>query len=312
MAYYRFFAIFMSIFFQSVAMAEIGYFNSESESGCKLQKYQNGELKEVLENDVDNKALTIKKFKNNSNFISFSHNGGVYVTSADCILSEDTYLYEQDDTFKKSYTLEFNAGFFTVLDNSPVYTNYNEILPSVLSTWSKSKESSYQANSVYTIAAGTNIGRYEFLYLKFRVLNGKKIEPLTLTENGTGNVQVGNLVYSDNFYNFYFGYQKFMHPRFLPSKVSGFVAGYFGLSYLTSSISGTDAVHELSAMSLALIYETGLEYKMTQHFSLLASLGAEYIAPKNMEFTNSGDHKNFKSNLNYTNVYQSIGMRVYF
>lgn len=293
-------------------MAETGYFNSDLESGCKLQKYQNGELKEVVESEVDNKALSIKKFTKNPNFISFTLNGNVYVTPSDCILSEENYLYEQDDSFKKSYALEFNAGFFTVLDNSPVYTNYNEILPSVLSTWSASKDSSYQANSLYSLAAGTNIGRYEYLYLKLRVLNGKKIEPLTLRENGTGNVQVGNLVYSDNFYNFYFGYQKFMHPRFLPSKVSGFVAGYLGISYLTSSISGTDVVHDLSALSLALIYETGLEYKLTQHLSLLASLGAEYIAPKNMKFTNSGDHKNFRSNLNYTNIYQSIGMRVYF
>ena len=293
-------------------MAEIGYFNSDLESGCKLQKYQNGELKEVVESEVDNKALTTKKFTKNPNFISFTSNGNVYVTSSDCILSEENYLYEQDDSFKKAYALEFNAGFFTVLDDSPVYTNYNEILPSVLSTWSASKESTYQANSLYSLAAGTNIGRYEYLYLKLRVLNGKKIESLTLKENGTGNLQVGNLVYSDNFYNFYFGYQKFMHPRFLPAKVSGFVAGYLGLSYLTSSISGTDVVHDLSALSLALIYETGLEYKLTQHLSLLASLGAEYIAPKSMEFTSSGDHKNFKSNLNYTNVYQSIGMRVYF
>lgn len=293
-------------------MAETGYFNSDSDSGCKLQKYQNGELKEVVDSDVENKSLSIKKFTNNPNFVSFSFNGSVYVTPVDCIVSEENYLYELDDSYKKSYALEFNAGSFTVLDKSPVYPNYNEILPSVLSTWSASKESSYQANSLYTLAAGTNISRYEYLYLKLRVLNGKKIEPLTLTENGTGNVQVGNLVFSDNFYNFYFGYQKFMHPRFLPSKVSGFVAGYLGISYLTSSISGTDVIHELSSISLALIYETGLEYKLTQHLSLLASVGGEYIAPKSMEFTNSGDHKNFKSNLNYTNIYQSIGMRVYF
>ena len=43
-------------------MAETGYFNSDSDSGCKLQKYQNGELKEVVDSDVENKALSIKKF----------------------------------------------------------------------------------------------------------------------------------------------------------------------------------------------------------------------------------------------------------
>ena len=46
-------------------MAETGYFNSDLESGCKLQKYQNGELKEVVESEVDNKALSIKKFTKN-------------------------------------------------------------------------------------------------------------------------------------------------------------------------------------------------------------------------------------------------------
>jgi hypothetical protein len=65
MAYFRFFAIFINILYLSSTMAETGYFNSDLESGCKLQKYQNGELKEVVESEVDNKALSIKKFTKN-------------------------------------------------------------------------------------------------------------------------------------------------------------------------------------------------------------------------------------------------------
>jgi len=319
--------IWVFLYSANILADDVYYLNNLSY--CQIQMYQDKALVPVSDKRFINVLLKVKKLPRNPSMVAFKSGDRIYVTQEICVMSAgnkkiDNGLtgneyrkrpqdYSTQDKFNGyKYFAEIDLGTFNVNTKSPVASDYNEVFPSSETNptfWSEPAKSSYKAGSLISLGGGIRSSKSAFLAFKLRLLSGKKTDSLSLMDVNTSAVQTGEWEYQDSFKNIYAGY-KFMYMGY--ERWKPVAAGYLGLSYMTSTLSDGASSYELSSLGVAAMIELGMEYQLNSHWTIGALLGYEHLGQRSLSFSDKDSGVDFKTNMNYTNKFLTIGAKYYF
>ncbi len=324
----RFLVIFPILFACSKAGATESYFLNNLES-CRVLSYHNGALRPASAELFKDLVINVKALPKNPNLVAFKYQDQIYVTKDTCVVSAHPekirneltgreirkrtgFMSEQEKFNSYKYFIELDTGAISIGDKSSVAQDYNKTLPSTSANptrWGQASESDYKAGILFSAGFGFRTNKNTFLAFKFRMLNGQKTDSLTLTDVNTNISQTGSWTYEDSFKNFYGGY-KFIFLDY--SAWKPVIAAYLGVSHLSSTMSDGEESYKLSSIGPAALLEVGFEYHINSHFGLGANLGYEYLGKRNQKFAEKESGTDFKTNMNYSNQYLSMGAKYYF
>lgn len=311
------------------ALAEDSYYLHEL-SRCEVSVFENKQLKVVDGKMFAKRVLEVRKLTKNPDHVVFKVNNQMYVTRESCVMSTDQskitnnlqgneYVKRPSELSAKEkfnlnkYFAEIDFGSVSVLDDGPVISDYNEVFPSSSSTnptsWGKAEDSSYNPGKLISVGFGVRTSPTSFLAFKFRSFDGRKSDALDLVDVNTSLSQRGTWVYADEFKNFYIGY-KFIFLDYSAWKPT--FAAYIGGSYISSTMSDGNESHEMTSLGLSAMVEIGIEYHLNAHWGVGTNLGYEYLGKRSMKFSDESTGNDFKSNLDYSNQYLSVGLKYYF
>lgn len=294
-----------------------------------MLSYDNGSLKPASSEQFIDVVINVKALPRNPSLVAFKFNEQIYVTKDNCVASahlekvkneltgkeikrRPNFITEQDKFNSYKYFIELDTGVVSVADKSSVVADYNQAKPSSTAnptSWGVAADSEYKAGLLFSAGFGFRTNKNTFLAFKFRMINGQKTDALSLTDVNTGISQAGSWTYEDSFKNFYAGY-KFIFLDY--SAWKPVVAGYLGVSQMTSTMSDGEESYKLSSIGPAGLIEIGVEYHVNSHLGLGANLGFEYLGNRNQKFAEESDGVNFKTNMSYNNQYLSLGVKYYF
>lgn len=324
----RFLVILPLLFISSGVSATESYFLNNLES-CRVLSYDNGSLKPASSEQFKDLVINVKGLPRNPSLVAFKYNEQIYVTKETCVVSahpekikneltgkeikkRPNFITEQDKFNSYKFFIELDTGVVSVADKSSVVSDYNEAMPSSSTnptTWGQASDSEYKSGLLFSAGFGFRTNKNTFLAFKFRMINGQKTDELTLTDVNTGISQSGSWTYEDSFKNFYGGY-KFIFLDY--SAWKPVIAGYLGVSQMTSTMSDGEESYKLTSIGPAALLEIGIEYHVNSHLGIGGMLGYEYLGNRNQKFAEESGGVNFKTNMSYNNQYLSLGVKYYF
>lgn len=229
------------------------------------------------------------------------------------------------DFDKNKYFIEINGGSTNVSGTGAVFQNY-EILNGTYSidgvsgdiTFGVAESGKYKAKSSISISGGMRASDSIFYSLKLRRFEGSKKEPVPVTVDIGGSIEQGiqNFEFKDTFTDVMIGakYLFFKNSNFKP-----YVAALVGVSSIKSNLSDEDKMIfdnvELSSSGIVASAEAGFEYFFTSKVAVGPSAGYQYLGKR--EFKVKGkdgqlSSDTFKTKMDYSNTYLSLGVKVYF
>lgn len=207
-----------------------------------------------------------------------------------------------------SYLLEIDFGKASVSDDNKLSydddpdDNMGEVLDK------------YQPGGVVSISGGTRLKRFSTentsVYALLKIKHFKAIK--------TDHFSTGPLdIHYDEYLTSILVGPKFV---FFPSKRLHLTASVFaGYSLITSSldIPQADASANLESTGLSLAAEAGVEYMLSNVFGLSLNFGYEHLGRRHFDVKSESGFANnapesFKSQMSYSNMYATAGLRFYF
>ena len=325
---YLFLFSFVALTSTNLFAEEVYYLNKLT--GCEIKLYRNKKLMNVDERKFTNVIISVTKIPKKPSFVAFKHENDIYITRETCVMdatkkeidngllgteykSKPKELSEKEKFNSYKYFVEVETALVTVADKNSVAKDYNEIFPSTSSTnptvWGAAGSSEYKTTRLLSVGFGFRSNANRFLAFKIRLLSGKKSDNVELTDVNTSISQSGVWTYEDSFRNFYGGY-KFIFLDY--SAWKPVIAGYLGVSQMSSRMSDGIDSYTLSSLGIAGLVEAGMEYHLNSHFGLGANLGFEYLGKRSMKFKSDSGHENLKTNMSYNNTFLSFGIKYYF
>ncbi len=316
------------LFISANAYAENVYFLNNLKD-CTIARFEEGVITRVETRPFINKILNVHTLPKNPSYVVFKIDEKIYITTELCVVSSekkeipnyvngrenfkktDIKLSEKEKFNSYKHFIEIEAGNFKIKDTHSVGENYNSIFPSSSTTnpteWGAAGTSSYQSTSLISIGFGFKFSEIQFLAFKIRLIKGQKADKLDLVDMNTGISETGTWVYKDSFKNFYAGF-KYIFLDY--SAWKPIIAGYLGFSAMNSELTDGSESFELSSFFPAALIEAGIEYHLNSHWGLGLNLGYEYLGKRTLKF--SDNDQEIKTNMSYSNVYGTFGVKYYF
>lgn len=318
--------IFFFFFISFQVKADAVYFQKDKNE-CFIQSYKNGLLNEVNEELFYDRLLNVKALPRNPHMVAFKNDETIYVTSKNCVaepmmkaeaqsvVEEVTPIQASNELSayeKKRMFVEFQGGMFSNGDDSQVSRDYNETFPSTTTNptvWSKAGRGSYKEGPLVSLTLGFKQSPVRFFAFKLRSFSGTKTEDVTLTDVNSGLSQTGSWQYKDSFLNFLAGYRF----QFLPDSYwKPSIGAYVGLSRSSTTMTDNSVTYNLHALGAAFLAEAGVDYVLSETWSVGGFIGLEFLGARNLKFDSAESGSGIKTKMSYNHTYLTMGVKYAF
>lgn len=321
------------------------YFALKKKESCYVKSYVNKEFRDQRYKDFLGMKLLARPHKKNPEFMLFKLDGTIYVTKKRCLerveidedledlpdsKPEEDYSYlnkvkshnlESLKFNENKYMIEIDAGTTLFSSKDQVYSDYSDasfvIDGDSIDFDENATKSKYNGNNLISLTLGYKVSELTFLQLKLKRYSGTKTDEVGVRVNGTPVTNM-KFKYEDSFTSILFG-GKFLF--FENSKIKPSIGLLAGLSTIDSRVSYAIEGYsgrfdeKFRSPGLSAQVDIGIELFITDHISIGAAYGLEYlgtrtfrVVDKNDEVTNTG----YKTKMSYTNTFATGGLKFYF
>jgi hypothetical protein len=291
--------------------------------GCYMKKQVNGALTDISMDEFLNRTITAKAHPKNDKFMVIRENNEVFVTKRECLESKDDtsglVIQDNDEEERKpkkikkqkkvqrpkNWMIDIEGGLTFFPGSGATISDFTEfdgtLNGQTYAFDEESKPSKYTGGSLVGLSFGRRVFESSFFTFKIKRYTGKKVENVNVTVDG--NPQVLTINFQETFVSALFG----IKIMFLPQS---FIRPSIGLFFGGNAIASRSLFESASSGGSGEV-DFGLEFFISESMAFGINSGVEFLGQREFKAKGPDGDIDYKSSLDYTNYFATVGLKFY-